>query len=142
MMNEGENMDELVEFLRARLDEDECVARAAAQEGASWVSDVRYGSVIAEDASDLAVFPVVYDEGRPLSEQAEHIARHDPARALREVAAKRALIECYEAHRGWYKDEPDVRHFEAMAALGLAVRYAALPYAGYEDYRQEWDPSA
>ncbi len=90
-------MNDLVAFLLARLDEDEAVARLAAREGGTWKQDDptrRPGAISSLDG------PVVYDEGAPDENQAPHIARHDPARVLREVAAKRAIIAaCEEAIR-------------------------------------------
>jgi hypothetical protein len=62
-------VSDLVAFLNARLDEDEAAARAAA--GAPWLPDIGTDAV------------------------AEHIARHDPARVLREIAAKRAIVDFY-----------------------------------------------
>jgi hypothetical protein len=62
-------MSDLVAFLNARLDEDETAARAAAR--GPWMSGTGTDAV------------------------AEHVARHDPARVLREVAVKRAIVEFY-----------------------------------------------
>lgn len=60
-------MNDLIAFLNARLDEDEAAARAAAEH--PWT---RFGAQTAA--------------------QVDHIARHDPARVLREVEARRAII--------------------------------------------------
>src|SRR5690554_5666985 len=63
-------MDGLVEFLRAQLDEDERVARAADGES-YWL-----------------------DEGDATGDFLHH---HDPARVLAEVAAKRRILELHES---------------------------------------------
>src|SRR6266576_4463664 len=85
-------MSDLVAFLRARVDEDEAAARLAAREGGTWTQDdpVRFPGAISSLGGQ-----VVYDEGAPDENQAPHIARHDPARVLREVEAKRAILAEY-----------------------------------------------
>src|SRR6266851_9644248 len=76
-------MIDLVVFLNARLRDDEAAARAAApgpwrgRDAGSW-SEVAPAKGTGPEAADT-----------------EHIARHDPARVLREVAAKRAILEFY-----------------------------------------------
>ncbi|WP_277345176.1 DUF6221 family protein [Rhodococcoides fascians] len=101
-----------MEFLKARLDEDEQVAMTAANGkpenygrwdygGGDYHAPGR-GEVYAPDASgpDSTGFMdyhyVTCDSEGLLpaveTEQATHIVRHDPARVLREVAAKRRLI--------------------------------------------------
>src|SRR5216683_5454639 len=66
---------DLIEFLSARLDEDEAAANAAeAAQRQPWQD----GEWMEKHPADLA-----------------HHARHDPARVLREVAAKRAILEFY-----------------------------------------------
>lgn len=82
-------MSDLVAFVTARLGEDEEQARLAAREGGEWtqVDPVRKPGRIGSLGG-----VVVWDEGEPDEHQAAHIARHDPARVLREVAARRRLI--------------------------------------------------
>jgi hypothetical protein len=91
----------LTEFLRARLDEDQAAAEA-------WSTPF----------------------SNPTAEQREHIARHDPARVLAEVDAKRRIIvECESLI-----DDPAVRAMETALCL------LALPYADHPDYDQTWKP--
>ncbi len=107
-------MHDLTAFLRARLDEDERVARAAV--------DFDYG------VRDWA------DDGDPVN---AHIARHDPARVLREVEAKRRLLEQFRL-RG-----DSVRAVVRPVTGGVwddLLRLLALPYDGHPDYREEWRP--
>jgi hypothetical protein len=86
-------MVDLVEWLRAQLDEDEQIALSA-REG-PWA--VRF-SLSGEDeiysvprdeqhGGDSNVFPDVWHEG-----STAHAIRHDPSRVLREVAAKRWIL--------------------------------------------------
>src|SRR6516165_10052883 len=62
---------DLAAFLAARLDEDEAIARHAGS--CDFYDDV--------------------DDSVPLADERNHILRHAPARVLREVAAKRAILD-------------------------------------------------
>lgn len=139
-------MDDLITFLRARLDEDEQAARKAAslcgchQDAPSW----RFG----DEATDGRI--LVADDPHPHVKRklgrrwngsydglfmAEHIARHDPARVLRDVDAKRQIIaECIPSRVGGSE-------LELSDALGeVVLAFLALTYAGHPDYREEWRP--
>ncbi|MFD7996860.1 DUF6221 family protein [Streptomyces mexicanus] len=125
-------MDDLVQWLRAQLDEDERVARLALdQTGDNWRA--YYKQIIAanprfgEDPADANT-----------SEVADHIARHDPTRVLAEVEAKRQVIEQYESIGNPPPSEigPDL----VRAELGRVLRLLALPYADRPGYREEWRP--
>ncbi|MFD5709508.1 DUF6221 family protein [Streptomyces pharetrae] len=137
-------MDDLLRWLRAQLDEDERIARAATL--GPWVQ------------SGIGDYGWTVDFGRPGSgvetadtEQgladADFIAAHDPARVLREIDAKRWIIdEC--AH--WYGKlakeavAPSPAPFPALGEVLDAVtpilRALALPYADRPGYREEWRP--
>ena len=67
-----------------------------------------------------------------------HIAMHDPASVLADVAAKRALLAEYE-RADKASQFPD---FEGGVAGGLqdAIRLVATAYAGWPGYREEWRP--
>lgn len=97
------------EFIRARLDEDEQIARAAAARAAEWRSEGGHVAggpfeprpewLDADDAwtvAESATHTIVYDEGWPLKPEAAHIALHDPARVLRQVEAIRLVADVYE----------------------------------------------
>ncbi|WP_326739136.1 DUF6221 family protein [Streptomyces sp. NBC_01022] len=115
-------MDDLVQFLRARLNEDEQTARAA---GDSW-----YGY---EPEQQIAFVSV---------EDARHIARHGPARALREVEAKRQLLTEYKESAASLAaaSAPDMYDVGRLQGLEIAVRATSLPYADHPDYRGDWRP--
>ena len=96
-------MDDLLAAVKAELDEDEAAAKAAAQSGNQFMEpgshDPRWQRITGHNGGEIRDMceprrgcVVVFDEGAPSAEQAAHIARHDPARALREVAAMRKLI--------------------------------------------------
>lgn len=118
----------IVEFLNARLNEDVVIAFM----GEEWS---------AEDWEAAAGSGIV----------ATHIARHDPARALREVTAKRALIAPH-TRDDWYEladettgscescssycDEAGCRHVVRWPCATLKA--IAAVYADHEDYRTDW----
>jgi hypothetical protein len=126
-------MDDLAQFLRARLDENAAVAEAARGRGdGRWHHDTSYPNGYVYDAGSQ---PVVYDESTPSHEEADHIARHDPARVLRDVEARRGTLEFLVAELErtdspwWYDDK-----------LERLLKLSALPYADHPDYRTEWAP--
>ena len=117
-------------FLAARLDEDEAAAKAATQPH-SWHP--------------------LDDSDSPYGRDQVHIARHDPAQVLREVAAKRAIAAehgpagfmAYGDHLcqrcAWQDDEPgrdDLHHWTIWPCLTL--RALAAAWNDHPDYRQEW----
>ena len=125
-------MDELVQFLRARLAEDEQTAReAAGGSGPDWYYDnghvqsrSHYGSVATGSQDFLE------------SEFGAHIVCHDPARVLREVGAKRELLRVAAAAHDYH--ETFTSGF--AAALEGTLRLFALAYADHPDYHAEWLP--
>lgn len=108
-------MADLIEFIRARLDEDDQTARAA--RGREW--HVREGSVM--DGGGVVATGL---QGDLDDAEAAHIARHDPATVLRNVAVKRRLLEIWEPNA----------HCQPM------IRIAASVWSDHPDYRQEWAP--
>jgi hypothetical protein len=81
----------LVEFLQARLAEDELTALAAIDGSPRWHASHLYRDVKDENGH----YVVQADSRHPSVEQAAHIARQSPARALAEVETKRAAIADY-----------------------------------------------
>ena len=112
-------MSDLVTFLRARLDEDEAAAKAA---------------------RDAKCLPWQDDEWSDQPEEwIGHYDRHGPERALREVAAGRAILR-------WHPSE-QMRHIDASRCPQCeftwpcpTVRCLAAVYSGHPDYQQEWKP--
>lgn len=132
-------MDDLIAFLRARLDEDERVLRAA--EGGHWeVSTIDGTSEIRETVTRLGVV-YSFSGGCTDPDTAGHIVRHDPVHVLRDIESKRRIIrECWAAverdrmHSGW---RPRQTEYDLAA---YTLRLLALPYADHPDYRKEWRP--
>jgi hypothetical protein len=130
-------MTTIAEFITARLDEDEQIASAVIER--AW-TDTDDG--VSNDGTRTNNVCWIPDSAQtwPIG---EHIARHDPSRALADVAAKRRTLARHtgEGHQcvkeivgysvqAWYDEDdpcPDLRD--------LAAPYAELP--GYKD---EWRP--
>jgi hypothetical protein len=117
---------ELVEFLLARIGEDEAAARGAY--GVRWevIEGVNASQVLVHRAEirddKWRVGHLGHVATVERGHDVAHIARWDPARVLAECAAKRRIVEMYAGQHG----QPYVLHF------------LTLPYAAHPDYRQEW----
>lgn len=157
------NVDELVAFLRARLDEDEQVARRACEYAeAEWRLDEEFGETVlwwppephvAENERRHGL-PVVSDQwrGQTIASGGEriapHVARHDPARILAEVEAKRGMLKLH-GPREQYRDGCTVCD-DSNDSCGCisgpcqypctTLRLLTLPYAGHDDYDESWKP--
>jgi len=118
----------LTEFLNARLDEDEAVARDAYYDGQRWSTEEE--AVVSMD-QDLD--PVLFMDRK---RDATHAARWSPARVLAEVEAKRRLVE---RHEFALSARVDARPGVAEVLSGV-VRLLALPYADHPDYDEAWRP--
>ncbi|RLU81085.1 hypothetical protein CTZ27_33115 [Streptomyces griseocarneus] len=154
---------DLVAFLRARLNEDEQTARAAL--GAPWVRREHVAGVHADDATDDRPHgtpvadcrrgPAAYEHRVAL---AEHIVRHQPARVLVEVEAKRRIVDAYAVVLGELeglrvqtraalaegRDDFMRMHGQEAELIKRARHLApvsqalALPYTDHPDCREEW----
>lgn len=124
----------MLAFWRARLDEDERIARAAAA-GPWRVDNADYAEAV-YDADGTAVIGggrgggeiSVFDS----TEDALHIVRQDPARALREVdAARKRLVALSDAIEAGHDS------YDLASAL---LPYELLPYVDHPDYKESWRP--
>jgi hypothetical protein len=71
-----------------------------------------------------------------------HIVRHDPARVLAEVDAKRQVVERFEqaqryASTAWGQSNAASAEAQALRAVALLL---ASVHADHPDYRDEWKP--
>ena len=156
----------LTEFLLARIDEDEAVARAAGdvplasfRESIEWANaHRRYGEPPRDVEDDAALhwsvgkpggydecridlgLGTIYDEGGHWHEQAAHIVRHDPARVLAECEAKRNLLMSYDDLAATCDHLPWVMTGGCCqcGVIGHALLAFAAIYADHPDYQQEW----
>lgn len=130
-------IDALIAFLKARLDEDEAAAVAAAE------ADKRYGGrphwsalgniIIDANDPDWAV-----EDLSPCFEDASvgaHVVRHDPARTLRKVEAGRAVLAEYV--RALEKAPGNTPLINTLIRI---IKAQAAVDAGHPDYREDWKP--
>lgn len=134
-------MSDLMAFLNARLDEDEMAAKACAEVYPSpweisdrgWVAKVRADEPNFWVVAELEQHPSV--DGW-LGDRLDHIARHDPNRVLADIAAKRRIVEEYEAVREANADSDIDRCL--VSSLSACLRSLATVYADHPDYQPEW----
>lgn len=148
---------ELVEFLRARLDEDE--DRAKQMAGAVWPEFITVVPSMdtgvpseGEPVGSVGVNPghghayariwnpaakLNYDQGWSMHRSAVDVWSKDiAARTLADIAAKRKTISFYEAAVA----RPDSDHvsFHWSDILQLVLRSMSSPYADHPRYREAW----
>lgn len=118
----------IIDFLLARIGEDEEDASDAFYEGQTWVSEEE--SVV---AADQDYDPVLFLDRK---RDAHHAARWSPARVLAECEAKRRIV--YRSMNG-YPPAPD---YERGWREGLerSLRDLAAVYADHPDYDEAWRP--
>lgn len=132
---------DVIEFLTAQLDEDELFARDATP--GPWsperpmLTDVVTSALLGRVA-DCSVGR----DYRPQSlEDARHIARHDPARVLCEVAAKRAIVEAYRSARDdWtHFSQTESEHAREYALRGVVLELVSV-YSDHPDFGKVEQP--
>lgn len=142
-------VDELITWLRAQLDDDERVARVATagpwrhnpemqwrKPGTTWFEEAVFAGPFGKDAICIA------GTGEPDDAQsmddANHIARWDPARVLAEIEAKRRILD---KHARVLEGDNWAWFAGSESESEWYVRILALPYAGREGWREEWRPA-
>lgn len=129
-------MDELVKFLRERLDEDEAAARAATPGPWEQSGIGEYGWGVSFGRPGAGVEADDSDQGRA---DAEHIARHDPARVLAEVETKRLALDHFEELQRLARGGVAI-YRTAAGAVGVQVQIMALAYRDHPGYQGAWRP--
>ncbi|EPD94626.1 hypothetical protein HMPREF1486_03179 [Streptomyces sp. HPH0547] len=134
--------EDLVAWLRTQLDDDESAALGAKGDTSGrWTQDDG-------PPEDIVLFD---KSGKLTLGQARHIGRHDPARVLREIDAKRRITEVHHVVGGWQDEDghdlgdgcEECGHSEEYSDRGgwcETLRLLALPYADRPGYREEWRP--
>jgi hypothetical protein len=126
---------DLTGFLTARLADDEAAAKASYHDDQRWITG--------EEGACL--YPG--EEVRANADRAadaRHIARHDPGRVLREVAAKRAILDLADKATGLDEQVDQefgvgLRDEVAEPMIGdLILRALAAVYADHPDYDPAW----
>lgn len=149
-------MSDLVEFLRARLDEDESTAEAARRQVAERACPPPQVDEWAARAGHWGVVPWLYS-GRAEADLAQwgrveiatlandHVARHDPARVLAEVEAKCALLARHEPHSMSGCRVCEAPHWGVQVCNHCErawpcpdVRDLARIWRSHPEFREEW----
>ena len=132
-------MDDLIAFIKARLDEDEAVALACIS-GMDQVR-MRRGTppprwVPVEDSSDVRSEDGILRVKHTWVRERDHICRHDPARVLRDVEAKRAILRRCSARMNEMDQYPNgLVSPRALLARQILMDIAAIwnDHADYQD---------
>lgn len=126
-------MDDLVRWLSEQLDADERIARRA---GDSFRQIGDTGVIVATEGDRAEECASANWAGI-----AEHIVEHDPARVLRETAAKRAILAWHrqptqtEFSDGTYRTM-GCRCYDGWPCTTL--RALAAPYVDRPGFREDW----
>jgi Family of unknown function (DUF6221) len=126
------DVDGLVAFLEARLRAEEALARGATQfNGTDWNCPCTGAVQFGPPDNELVAFA-----DRDL---AEHIAAHDPAYVLADIAAKRQIIEDYQIVLAKQADEPDTLKATAFGLVAKSLRMVLCRLAAvYPDFKPSW----
>lgn len=154
-------MDDLIAFFQARLDEDEALALQAAQVAGpdwTWKTEVPEGHGEPTDYIISLDGALLLDTMGGIEGEAPHVARHDPARVLRDVEADRKLLAMLERARAFNDHMFASTHPEGIASgeilsermraatqvltMEEVARIRAARFSGHPDYRPQWAPTA
>jgi hypothetical protein len=123
-------VNDLIAFLAARLDEDEAAAKAVQDNSEPWPGQWEAdGNYALRTHNGWVLAGAVTPGGEFRPGVLAHLARYDPARVLREVGAKRAILAAYQdsAEGSIVRD-----------VLGFAVITYAAIWDSHPGYRQDW----
>ena len=131
-----EDVAGLAEFVLARNDEREAVARAAGDPAWHTLPHEMYEGRIEDSLGEV----VVYDEGSPNAAQAAHIALNDPAHVLAWCETVRRIVK---------EAAPSIADLQRLSDTEFGVssdhdeserllRLLALPDAAHPDYDPAW----
>jgi len=132
-------VDELIAFVRACLDRVERLAREASP--GPWKPNAEHDEVLAVD--DITVADGFALSGNQLRATVEHIALHDPATVLADVAAKRRILDLHVLSVLDGDTYCALCHMDDGLIYGPGgacetVRALAQAYAGWDGWREEW----
>ncbi len=126
-------MDDLVQWLGEQLDGEAADAQDCVTSNGRWRAMGE--SVLSDDNAEVVTMCDLSD--------AAHIARHDPARVLREIDAKRQVLAMAQA-RIEEAASPDFMvngpAKVALVVLEPVLKSLATVYADRPGYREEWRP--
>jgi hypothetical protein len=132
---------DLLSWVRAQVDEDERIALAleTGPVGNPSPWQKRLFGLRSEGIADRHGSPVILfvHHKDPTHMVVDHILNHDPTRALREVAAKRAILDEYAEADTYYTANVSAPAGE-LHGLRTAVLAIAAIYEGRPGWREEW----
>lgn len=131
-------MTTLVEFLTARLDEDAAVATTATS--GPWHVTQPYFDAGSVENSDVNIANESGHGDIELAD-AEHIARHDPARVLADVTAKQRIVELHSGGHEcsvYDRGEVDNCRWCLDGDECSTLQLLATPYADHPDFDPAW----
>jgi hypothetical protein len=117
----------IVEFLEARLAEDELTASAAIDGTADWYVLYSYRDIKDGDGR----YVVLADSQYPTVGQAAHIARHSPARVLRQCEAARTVI-------AEFLRVDVLGDLPGRSAMEIVLRQLACVHCEHADFDPAW----
>jgi len=124
------------EYLLARYAEEEGAARfCAAGFGARWHIVENGQTMIADETGSEVIH---YDGARNLFD-VDHIAYHDPAYVIADIAAKRRIVERLAeviSESAAHYEGPD--YYGGITACELVIDALLSVYADRDDYPEEW----
>ncbi|OZE77205.1 hypothetical protein CH305_18380 [Rhodococcus sp. 15-649-2-2] len=123
----------MADFLEARLAEDETIAwEAVTVDGQRWVTDGPFGTPEFYHVQGGYIEPVAVSLAKSA---AVHVARHDPAWVLRDIAAKRDAIT---AARRVLEAPVNGELPEAPRLAEQMLCALAGAYSDHDDFEPEW----
>jgi hypothetical protein len=124
------DVEDLVTWLREQIAEDQRIAEATARMWAPEPPVYEWDTKVArlEDAGW---------EPQEVATLDRHVVRWDPARVLREVEAKRRILDDYERYAAERRRAMGGWDSREVSPILTAL---ALPYSDRPGYREEWRP--
>jgi len=139
-------MDDLIAFLRARLDDDEREAKARRgifpspgvhDDGYVWLHIRPGGNAVITRYP----YPVEgYDDMAKLRNWADTERGWTQERVLAEVDAKRQIVDLMAGLLDAAEGDSEVDHYGGLGAAEDSLRLLSLPYADHPDYQDAWRP--
>ncbi len=124
----------IIDFINARLDEDEKAAKAATP--SPWNLRLHEADdKIMTESGDALIDAKSYEEVviEVSDEDLSHISRHDPARVLREVAAKREVLDVCKHVHGHVSGNETADNLAESVLMSLANAWST-----HADFKPEW----
>jgi hypothetical protein len=135
-------VDELVQFLRDRLDEDFEAVRVVL--GVNVMAAIRGGKPVPRWVPSPKGDAGVWDtDGVPRvkfvwARERDHIIRYDPARVLAEAEAKRRIVDLAAGMLTAAKGDSEVDHYGGLDLAEETLLLLARPFRDHPDFDPAW----